>query len=158
MFTILLKLISNGSISRKREEENMGYQETKVGKNKEERSQGQTVNTALCVFNEKDFLDNIGGDRVLMGYLVSVFIDDFGTWKELFEKALARRDAVLLRQLAHKMKGSALNVRAEVIAKLLGDIEEKASKEDLSWIRSMFDALCVEFKRFENVFTTIRQA
>ena len=84
MFTILLKLISNGSISRKREEENMGYQETKVGENKEERSQGQTVNTALCVFNEKDFLDNIGGDRVLMGYLVSVFIDDFGPWKELF--------------------------------------------------------------------------
>ena len=137
----------------------MGYQETKAEENRGERFPGQTAGTAdLHVFNKEYLLDNVGGDRILMGYLVSVFIDDFGSWEKLFEKALTSGDAGTLQRLAHKTKGTAANVGAEVISALLADIEDKVSRKDLPGVIVVFQDLRGEFKRFERFFDTSRQA
>ena len=68
-------------------------------------------------------------------------------WKtEDLEKALAREDTELISRLAHKIKGSALNLRLDLMGKPAANIERAAKEGDLSRIAGDWDILRREFE------------
>ncbi len=101
------------------------------------------------VFNEEDFLRNLGGDRDLVRTIVTMFLDDAPSGMECLKEAVDRNDAAEMRRLAHKMKGAAANIRAEALA----HIEDNGSRRDMTGAASLFEATRRELERFRDLFT-----
>ena len=76
------------------------------------------------------------------------FIEDKNNDMEDLGRALALGDKDRVFQLAHKIKGSALNLRLESLARYAANIEKAAKEGDLSGISGDWDwaALGLEFK------------
>ena len=74
------------------------------------------------------------------------FLEDKKKDMKDLESALDQGDAGLISQLAHKIKGSALNLRLDIIAQPAASIEKAAKKGDLSGIPGDWDALSRGFE------------
>jgi HPt (histidine-containing phosphotransfer) domain-containing protein len=74
--------------------------------------------------------------EILMG-----FIEDKKKDMEDLESALAQKDMGLISRLAHKIKGSALNLRLDLLARPAANIEKAAKEGRLSGISGDWDAL-----------------
>jgi len=74
------------------------------------------------------------------------FLEDQKKEMEVLESALAQGDTELIARLAHKMKGSAMNLRLDVMAQPAASIEKAAKEGDLSGIPVPWDALSRGFE------------
>ncbi len=124
-----------------------------TGEGREEGPEWQTARgLGPQVFNEEDLLRNLGGDWDLVRYIGTLFLDDTRAGMDSFKEALDCHDTAVMGRLAHKMKGAAANIRAEALSGLLADIENAASRGDLTGITPLFEATRDEFERFKDVF------
>ncbi len=69
------------------------------------------------------------------------FIEEKKKDMEDLESALAQEEVELISLLAHKIKGSALNLRLDLLAQPAAKIERAAKEGDLSQIAGDWDAL-----------------
>jgi len=74
------------------------------------------------------------------------FIDDKKKDMEDLAGGLAKGDTELVSQLAHKIKGSALNLRLDSLAKPAANIEKAAKEGNVSQIAGDWDDLNSEFE------------
>ena len=78
---------------------------------------------AGAVFDRESALHRVGGNRDLLLEVGKIFFD---AWEDQFEemkRALANGDGQGLSRAAHKIKGSALNLSAETVAEISGELE-----------------------------------
>ena len=74
------------------------------------------------------------------------FIEDKKKDMEDLAGGLAKGDTDLVSRLAHKIKGSALNLRLDSLAQSAADIEKAAKEGDVSGIAGDLDILSREFE------------
>jgi HPt (histidine-containing phosphotransfer) domain-containing protein len=60
-------------------------------------------------FDGKALLEQLGGDRDLLGELAKIFLKDCPIRLSAIQGGLERRDAVALREAAHALRGSVAN-------------------------------------------------
>ncbi len=85
-----------------------------------------------AVFDRQRLLRALGEDEDLLEEIVAIFLQDTPNEFGPLEKAIADSDLGMVALQAHKLKGSAANVRAESMRKVLADIEEAAKLEKTS--------------------------
>jgi CheY-like chemotaxis protein/HPt (histidine-containing phosphotransfer) domain-containing protein/anti-sigma regulatory factor (Ser/Thr protein kinase) len=90
--------------------------------------------------------EELGLDQEEYWEILTAFIEDKKRDMEDLGRALALGDKDRVFQLAHKIKGSALNLRLESLARYAANIEKAAKEGDLSGISGDWDALDLEFK------------
>ena len=135
----------------RRGKEDMINRET--GESGEERPESQTAHgPGAQVFNEEKLLWNLGGDRDLVRCIVTLFLDDTPAGMERLKEALDGNDAAAAGRLAHKMKGAAANIRAEVLSGVLADIENAAVPGRPDGGDAAVRGCALRVERFRHVF------
>ncbi len=90
-----------------------------------EASPGSTVPPILAepAFDAETALHRVGGNVELLQEIGKIFFDGWGDLREQLKTALARDDEDVVSRLAHRIKGSALNLSAGEVAELAGQLE-----------------------------------
>ena len=78
-----------------------------------------------------DALDRVQDDKELLFELFDIFEKDFKAKRKEIEKALAHKDAEILRNLAHSIKGASGNISALCIHEICFFLEKEASENRL---------------------------
>jgi len=94
----------------------------------------------------KTIAEDLGLDRDQYWEILVDFIDDKKKDIEDLAGGLAKGDTKLVSQLAHKIKGSALNLRLDSLAKPAANIEKAAKEGKVSKIAGDWDTLNREFE------------
>lgn len=68
-------------------------------------------------------LANVGGDKVLLRELTSIFLAESPHWVEVIQQAMANGDAATLRLTSHKLKGSLQTLAAQPAAASARELE-----------------------------------
>jgi HPt (histidine-containing phosphotransfer) domain-containing protein len=124
-----------------------------TGEGREERAEREiALGCEAQVFDEEDLLRNLGGDRDLVRCIGTLFLDDTRAGMGRLKELLDGSDAVEAGRLAHKMKGSAANMRAGALSGVFADIEQNASRGDLTRAAPLIEAAQREFERFRTLF------
>jgi len=89
------------------------------------RSDSQTPSQASLVevFDSAAALHRVGGNADLLQEVVGIFFDAWEEREPLLHQSVADRDARGLEAIAHKIKGSALNLSAQFVAEVAGELE-----------------------------------
>jgi PAS domain S-box-containing protein len=90
--------------------------------------------------------EELGLDQEQYLEILTGFIEEKKKDMEELEKALAREDTERIARLAHKIKGSALNLRLDLMAQPAASIEKAAKEGDLTRISDDWDALSRGFE------------
>jgi len=90
--------------------------------------------------------EELGLDQEQYWEILTGFIEEKKKDMEDLESALEMGDTGLVSRLAHKIKGSALNLRLDSLARPAASIEKAAKEGDLSGIAGDWDALTREFE------------
>lgn len=85
--------------------------------------------------------EELGLDQEQYLEILTDFIEEKKKDMEDLESALAQKDIEMISRLAHKIKGSALNLRLDPLARPAARIEMAAKKGDVSGIGGDWDAL-----------------
>jgi CheY-like chemotaxis protein len=102
-----------------------------------------TSTTPLVVFDEQDLVNRSLGDRDLARNIAHIFLEDSSAYFEKLDDLLLTADATVIESLAHKIKGSALNIGGVCLGEHAFVLERLAKSGDLAGVRAEFD----EFKR-----------
>lgn len=94
----------------------------------------------------KTITEELGLDQEQYLEILTGFIEEKKKDMEDLESALAQKDIESISRLAHKIKGSALNLRLDSVGKPAANIERAAKEGDLSGITGDWDALSREFE------------
>ena len=92
-----------------------------------------------------------GGEAELVEELIVIFQEDAAERLALLAKALESADYSLVRQEAHTIKGSALQVGANRVAEASRLIEMEARKPEPQELASMYRALLSSFEEVRDV-------
>jgi len=90
--------------------------------------------------------EELGLDQEQYLEILTEFIEEKKKNMEDLAGGLAKGDTVLVSQLAHKIKGSALNLRLDSLAKPAANIEKAAKEGNVSQISGDWDDLNREFE------------
>ena len=88
------------------------------------------------------------GDPDLVAELLQTFRDDASLLLEKLRDRAARRDLVEVHQVAHRLKGGALNLGADKFADAASALERASGHGDASAIDSLVAAVVAEHARF----------
>lgn len=83
----------------------------------------------LAVFDRSAFMSRVQDDREMAELIIEAFLEEIPGEAPRLEGALATGELETIRQLAHKIKGSAGNLGALRLHKLAQQIEQAASQE-----------------------------
>ena len=84
------------------------------------------------VFDREDLLKTLNGDKASLAELVNMFIDEMPVQVDGLRSVFGNGQAREVEARAHKLKGTAANMRARSLSRLFADIEKAASQgEDL---------------------------
>ncbi len=89
--------------------------------------------------------------------LVDSFIEDAERRMQLLADAVSRSDSGVIRNEAHSLKGSSLNLGAELLPQLCSAMETKGKENDLTDSENLFKEIEAEFARVKselNLHTT----
>lgn len=81
--------------------------------------------------------------------LVDSYLDDAQRRITMLKDAIANCDAELVRTEAHSLKGSSLNLGAQLLPSLCAEMEDLGKAGALSGIESLFSKVEIEFARVE---------
>jgi PAS domain S-box-containing protein len=87
-----------------------------------------------------------GADNSFFKKVLQMFIDQGDELLIEFEKAMSADDINKIGSLAHKLKGSSLNLGAEMLAETCRIIEVNARNNDFTGMRSLINKLSNEFE------------
>jgi HPt (histidine-containing phosphotransfer) domain-containing protein len=86
-----------------------------------------------------------GPGEDMLGDLKDLFLSDTGEQLAILARMLEARDAGAVREVAHRLKGSALAMGASQLAKICSGIEDAARDGDLARAAAAAPALAAEF-------------
>jgi HPt (histidine-containing phosphotransfer) domain-containing protein len=77
-------------------------------------------------------LEVLGGDKQIVTSLLSKFVDELTTDLAASEQAITDQDAEVLRQIAHRIKGTSANLRALMLSAAARELEQACTEADAS--------------------------
>ena len=96
--------------------------------------------------SERTIIEELGLDQEQYLEILMEFIEAKRTDMRDLGNALAQEETELISRLAHKIKGSSLNLRLDLLAQPAANIEKAAKEGDLSRIAGDWDILRREFE------------
>ncbi len=99
------------------------------------------------VFDIKDALDRVEGDRELLEEIVRIFTGECSSNMNAIRQALSAGDAPLLERLAHTIKGASANLSAAAVSSAALKLEKLAAAGNLADAREWVDKLQHEIGR-----------
>lgn len=75
--------------------------------------------------NMQKLNDTFMNNEVIIKKILAAFKDSFGDFEEQFKDAEEAKDTEVMSRLAHSLKGSAGNIRAESLADKAADLQNK---------------------------------
>ena len=102
------------------------------------------------IIDLKEVLDRVQNDRELLIELLDIFLEDCPPKINAIKEAVAKKDFLQLRDIAHSMKGASGNISAKNINASFLQIEQMAKNNDLNSIDVSLKELD---KRFEELKT-----
>jgi len=96
--------------------------------------------------SERTVTEELGLDQEQYLEILMGFIEEKKKVMEDLEDALAQEDTELISRLAHKIKGSAANLRLDSLARPAVNMEKAAKEGDVSGIAGNLDILRREFE------------
>jgi HPt (histidine-containing phosphotransfer) domain-containing protein len=109
-------------------------------------------NTVGVVFDREDLLDMVDGDADILEELVGMFLTAVPDGMEIIRTALAQSDYLGAARQAHKLKGTAANLRAPILHSAFTDLEEALKQKDVARTIQWLNACSDEFDHFRKVF------
>ncbi len=103
------------------------------------------------VFNASVLIKRLDNDIELIEELLSIFYDDVPSYIQRLKQALIMKDFDNAEQLAHTIKGSALNMEAKALKNMANRIENQIVQEDLDIANELINELENEYDRFKIV-------
>ena len=103
--------------------------------------------SAPRVFDIKDALERVEGDRDLLEEIVRIFTGECSTNMDAIRQALSAGDAPLLERLAHTIKGASANLSAAAVSATALNLEKLAAAGNLADAREWVDKLQHEIGR-----------
>jgi two-component system, sensor histidine kinase and response regulator len=99
------------------------------------------------VFDIKDALERVEGDRDLLEEIVRIFTGECSSNMDAIRQALSAGDAPLLERLAHTIKGASANLSARAVSAAALKLEKLAATGNLADAREWVDKLQHEIGR-----------
>jgi len=99
------------------------------------------------VFDLGEALSRARGKRPLLAELVRIFLEDAVVQMLALKAALEAADLERIERSAHRLKGSAMNVSAQLTADLAQQIEQRARAGQAPEARTLWEKLEVEVSR-----------
>ena len=84
------------------------------------------------MFDIKDALDRVEGDRELLEEIVRIFTGECSSSMNAIRQALSAGDAPLLERLAHTIKGASANLSAAAVSSAALELEKLAAAGNLA--------------------------
>jgi two-component system, sensor histidine kinase and response regulator len=106
-----------------------------------------TIDSAPRVFDIKDALDRVEGDRDLLEEIVRIFTSECSSNMDAIRRALSAGDAPLLERLAHTIKGASANLSAFAVSAVAFKLEKLAASGSLTDAGEWVDKLQHEIRR-----------
>ncbi|WP_045218377.1 ATP-binding protein [Desulfonatronum thioautotrophicum] len=103
----------------------------------------------LPVFDKMKLLNELGGDAVMAMRIVLGSLEQNTERLKLLLQAVQDADAILVREHAHFLKGSALTIGAEAFARLTHQLEQAGKDMDYPGISKLGAHLEPEFQRLK---------
>jgi two-component system, sensor histidine kinase and response regulator len=91
-----------------------------------------TTDSAPRVFDIKDALDRVEGDRDLLEEIVRIFTGECSSNMDAIRQALSAGDGPLLERLAHTIKGASANLSASAVSAAAFKLEKLAAAGNLA--------------------------
>ena len=88
------------------------------------------IDPGVPVFDVQSAEDRVGGNMELLVQICGMFMDSWPDTHAEFHAALASGDGEEVRRLAHRVKGTAGNLSAGVVAETAGKLETLGSEGD----------------------------
>ena len=107
-----------------------------------------------CGVTLNDGLSNANHDFMLMASMADIFVRNYPTTRERFEKALSSReneplDFEMLRHEAHSLKSNAGFVGAQALSRLSNHVEKACESKDSGYVMKAIPLLYLMWKRVE---------
>jgi two-component system, sensor histidine kinase and response regulator len=99
-----------------------------------------------AVFNQKEFLARLMGDRGLAGMVIAGFLKDFPLQLQILNDKLAGGDAPGARMQAHSLKGAAATISADALRVICFEAQEAAASNSLGRVSALFPRLKDQFE------------
>ena len=77
-------------------------------------------------------LEMLGGEKQIVASLLSKFVDELTTDLAASEQAITDQNAVALRQIAHRIKGTSANLHAPMLSAAARELEQACTEADAS--------------------------
>jgi len=105
----------------------------------------------LPIFDLDDAMERVGGSPELLAEICKMFMDGWQESRDELEKAVVAGDAGEIRRVAHRVKGSAGNLSACVVAETAAGLELLGLRGDLDEARALLRRLDLAVKEFGQV-------
>ena len=90
------------------------------------------MNQAPSPIDFDALLEMLGGDKQIVASLLSKFVDELTTDLAASEQAITDQDAEVLRQIAHRIKGTSANLHALMLSAAARELEQACTEADFA--------------------------
>jgi|GEM_PF-393608 len=119
--------------------------------------QPKDENAQTHVYDEKEFLDRLGGDRETANELLSLFLADIPKQLATLGQALDQKDLETAFHMAHRIHGASMNVSAIGMRKAARALETALRENRLAMISELFSGLKKALESFQTLFESREQ-
>ena len=110
---------------------------------------GSGVEIGTPVFDEKDLLERLMGDRELAGIVLNGFLEDAPSQLSKLRKAIDESDLPGIRMQAHTLKGSSATVGAERLRAVAISMEQAVKASELERLAELLPKAVEELQLFD---------
>ena len=103
-------------------------------------------------FDLASALHRVGGSMELLREVGGIFFQGWDEREPILKQALLDSDAHVLREVAHKIKGAALNLSASSVAEHAGELEARGLQLRLEGADAVMERLVQAVRRFRTAF------
>jgi CheY-like chemotaxis protein/HPt (histidine-containing phosphotransfer) domain-containing protein len=111
-----------------------------------------TPRSSAPVFDRDSALERVGDDLELLQEIGKMFFDGWAERLADLERAYQDRDPETLNKVAHKTKGSALNLSAGVVSELAAELESLGKEGSLEGVEDLLAYLTMAIEDFREIF------
>jgi HPt (histidine-containing phosphotransfer) domain-containing protein len=106
-------------------------------------------NTGFIPIDLAFALERTGGDMDFLEELIDMFKEDFEEKYLVLKKAVNRKDAVRVQELAHSLKGSSASLGFTALQKTFFQLETAGRNNDLFDAEKKLDLLLIQFNQLK---------